>query len=252
MATYSELPELVRWHMRRNRIIGPVGVLGARALDALAQRLASETIVFGAEPAAATYHLGLAAPRYSGGAAARIEGRVVIVYHGRVSPEKEIPLLVDAIRQVRDRTGTRVVLRVVGDGSTLGAVFEAARAGEVEVDHVPWTDSPLEWVAGADIFVNPSRTEVFSMSTLEALGCGLPVVVRDVGYLPTFVEHDTNGLLFHADAELVGCIERLVCSADLRSRLGAAARQRAVDRTVWEQLASQFAEICTSPQASPP
>ncbi|MDH3704726.1 MAG: glycosyltransferase [Acidimicrobiia bacterium] len=93
-------------------------------------------------------------------------------------------------------------------------------------------------LAGADGFTLSSRHEGLPVALMEALAMGLPVVATRAGGIPQAVEHGREALLVDVDDTdgLAGAYRRLASSAELRRRLGAAARHRAdafdVERTV--------------------
>ncbi|MEM9177724.1 MAG: glycosyltransferase family 4 protein, partial [Myxococcota bacterium] len=81
-------------------------------------------------------------------------------------------------------------------------------------------------LAGA-VTVACSRYETFSLTVLEAMAAGCPVVASAVGGVPEFLVDGENGLLFPSEsvAALVAAIERLLDDRALAARLGAAARR---------------------------
>ncbi len=76
------------------------------------------------------------------------------------------------------------------------------------------------------------------MTTLEAMGCGLPLIARRVGQIQTYVQDGVNGLLFDSDDELADLIDSLAGDAQARARLGHNAQLSATDRTLWDQFAA--------------
>jgi glycosyltransferase involved in cell wall biosynthesis len=82
-----------------------------------------------------------------------------------------------------------------------------------------------------DVFVLSSRYEGLPVSLLEAMASGVPPVATAVGGVPEVVTDGRDGLLVPAGqpAALATAIGRLLDDVDLRSRLGAAARERARD-----------------------
>lgn len=85
-------------------------------------------------------------------------------------------------------------------------------------------------LAEMDLFVHPGDPEPFGLVNIEAMAMGRPVVAFAHGALPEIVDDGVTGLLVppghvHAMAQ---CILKLLADATLRSRMGEAARQRAV------------------------
>jgi phosphatidylinositol alpha-1,6-mannosyltransferase len=85
----------------------------------------------------------------------------------------------------------------------------------------------------ADVFVHPNRVEAtdfegFGIVFLEAAAAGLPAIGGRSGGVPEAIVDGATGLLVGGEdpQELRQCLERLVDSAELRKRLGSAARER--------------------------
>ena len=111
-------------------------------------------------------------------------------------------------------------------------------------DRLPGT---LGWVAHdellrlyerAAVVVCPSLREGFGVSCAEAMAHGRPVVASAVGGLRDLVVDGETGLLVPPGdvAALRAALERLLADAELRRRLGAAARARAAEHFSWDAL----------------
>jgi glycosyltransferase involved in cell wall biosynthesis len=94
----------------------------------------------------------------------------------------------------------------------------------------------------ADAFVLPSLKEPFGTVYGEAMAFGLPVVGWRAGNLPYLATHEREGLLVEPGDTpgLTGALQRLADDAVLRARLGASAKERAMQRPTWDDVAGMF------------
>jgi glycosyltransferase involved in cell wall biosynthesis len=145
-----------------------------------------------------------------------------ILFVGRLSPEKGISELVEATRGLN--------LVVAGDGPLRSLVPSAL--GFVPHEEVQ------RLLARAAVVVLPSHQEGLPMVLLEAMAHGRSVVATPVGGTPSLVEDGRTGLLVpKGDARaLREAIERLLADADLRKRLGEAARARVREVASWDRV----------------
>jgi glycosyltransferase involved in cell wall biosynthesis len=96
--------------------------------------------------------------------------------------------------------------------------------------------------AAADVFVLPSLKEPYGTVYGEAMSAGLPVVGWRAGNLPYLACHEREGLLVRP-GDIAGLTRALRVIAEdvrLRQRLGEAARQRALTRPTWNDVAALF------------
>jgi glycosyltransferase involved in cell wall biosynthesis len=99
--------------------------------------------------------------------------------------------------------------------------------------------------AEAEVAVVPSLYEGFSLPAVEAMACGVPVVATTGGALPEVVGRSgETGVLVPPDdpGALAAAIGRLLDDPDERARLGAAGRQRVLERFTWKVTAEGTAE----------
>jgi glycosyltransferase involved in cell wall biosynthesis len=147
----------------------------------------------------------------------------------RLSPEKDIGTLLQALALVR-RQHPSFSLALAGDGpcmpalrqlaTDLGLAETVAFLGEVR-------DIPA-LVACASLFVLPSVTEGISLTLLEAMARGLPVVATKVGGNPEVVVEGETGVLVPArdPAALAAALLRLAGDREAGQRMGLAGRRR--------------------------
>ncbi|MDQ6845969.1 MAG: glycosyltransferase [Candidatus Dormibacteraeota bacterium] len=186
-----------------------------------------------------------------------LDGHRVLLFAGRLEPLKGADTLLGAVARLgEDERFDDVVTLVIGEDSGDGA----AAGGERRRLEAVAGDSGLEarvsflgavehedladYYALADICVVPSRTETFGLVALEAQALGTPVVASAVGGLTEIVEDGVTGILV-ADRQpraFASAIASLLDDADLRLRMGEAARVRAATFT-WARAVERLAAI---------
>jgi glycosyltransferase involved in cell wall biosynthesis len=152
-----------------------------------------------------------------------------VLYVGRLSPEKNVNTLVEAVGDLN--------LVVAGDGPLRGRVPNALGAvPHAEVERL---------LERASVVVAPCEREGFGLAAAEAMAFGRPVVAAAGGALIELVTDEETGLLVPPrDATaLRGAVTRLLGDPELRERLGRAARARARERFGWDGVIERTLEV---------
>ena len=105
-------------------------------------------------------------------------GKVRLLYVGRISKEKNLDLLANAYRQLRDE-GLPIELLLVGHGPYSQALAEAL-PDAIFTGYLKGKDLATAY-ASADVFAFPSTTDTFGNVIIEAQASGIPVIVSDAG-----------------------------------------------------------------------
>lgn len=177
---------------------------------------------------------------------ARVPGRVLTTASADV-PLKGLVHLVEAVAKVR--TERPVELVVVGKSAELGPVAEALDRFAVR-DAVRFVsgisdDELVRLYAESEVAVVPSLYEGFSLPAVEAMACGVPLVATTGGAIPEVTGPDGSAarLVPPADAgALALALNELLADPAARARLGAAGRQRAIERFTWRACAEKTVE----------
>jgi glycosyltransferase involved in cell wall biosynthesis len=162
-------------------------------------------------------------------------------------PRKGILELLEAFARLPGDAGT---LHLAGDDTaeTRYAARVRSRLAETDLSGRVIVHGPLalEDVAAlyraADVFVLPASREPYGTVWGEAMAFGLPVVGWRAGNLPYLAEDRREGLLVEpGDIDALSqALTQLAFDGDLRTRLGAAAKRRALSRPTWEGSAALF------------
>jgi glycogen(starch) synthase len=164
--------------------------------------------------------------------------------------------LEDVIAALASPPLSACTLTLVGDGPLRSRLQALARslgvADRVEFAGRLHGDQLSACYRTADCFVLPSHAESCSMSLLEAMASGLPVVAARTGGIPEMVDDRVNGRLFAAGdvRGLAEAIARMLESAERMRSIGAANRARVVATHAWPSIASIYEQRCYAPELS--
>jgi glycosyltransferase involved in cell wall biosynthesis len=172
--------------------------------------------------------------RLSGG---RLD-RPVVLYVGRLSPEKNLGVL----RRVADAV-PHARIALVGDGPARAKLERSFRGLPVQFLGFLSGETLACAFASADVFVMPSTTETLGFVVLEAMSAGLPVVAARAGGIPDLVEDGVSGLLYDpAEPAAAGkAVAELLSHPGRRLDLAEQARAAAL-RSSWAEETRQLVD----------
>lgn len=199
---------------------------------------------------------GIFHPDEARGAAARKElgwpkERIVLLYVGRLNPDKNVRRLFDAFAILNAADPGRYHLAVVGDGMLRGSLHRL-REETGAVSWIPYCASPeglADIYRAADLFVHPGVKETFGLVTLESQACGTPVVGIRGSYMDAIIFSGLHN--WSADDNVPALAEaiRTVASGNLAaSGLRAAASVSATYdwKAVFGRLFAVYREVIAS------
>jgi hypothetical protein len=117
-------------------------------------------------------------------------GTLLLLYAGRLAPEKNLPLLIEMMRSLDHDRERDYRLILVGDGvqrEHLEQLASRQAPGRVHfLDHITDRERLAEVYASCDLFVHPNPREPFGIAPLEAMASGLPLVAANTGGITSF------------------------------------------------------------------
>lgn len=160
----------------------------------------------------------------------------LLLYVGRLAPEKRLDLLAEALPQL---PGTRLVF--VGDGPARPALERHLAGAPAHFAGYLRGDELATAYASADLFVFPSDTETFGQVIQEAMASGLPVVAARAGGATDLVRPGVTGALFAPGdaADLRQRVATLLDSPATGAAMGAQGRA-AAERRSWPRVMDQL------------
>lgn len=171
-----------------------------------------------------------------------ITAPLILLYVGRIAPEKDIGTLTMAMQHLPAELQSRIHWVIVGDGPLLPKMRQQAPANVTFTGYLHG-DELAHMYASADLFVFPSCTETFGNVVLEAMASGLPVLAANAGGVRDLVADHRSGILFEpgrADA-LIREIGLWANHPEQLKAMGIHGRKLAQQRS-WENIFDQLIE----------
>ena len=169
-----------------------------------------------------------------------------ILYVGTLEPRKNVELLVRAYSLLLQRMAACPLVIAGGKGWMFDQIFAAVKDHNLteRVFFPGYVDAAelAQWYAAATIFVYPSLYEGFGLPALEAMACGVPVVVSDVSSLPEVVGDAGIKVDAHDAEQLADALAELLRSNEQRQQMSAAGLRHAATFT-WVRAADQITRI---------
>lgn len=184
---------------------------------------------------------------------------LVVLYVGRMVRDMGLDTVLTAIPDVLSTISHARIVLVGGKGNLFSQVEQLVAADPRRihaVPDVPATDLP-RFYAAADIIVAPTQGEraCGSLTSIEAMASGKPVIAARVGGIPEIVQDGATGILIRPKdpTALTGAISGLAKDADRRREMGRRGRERAVSafdvRAQNARLLRLFDDLATRSEA---
>lgn len=145
----------------------------------------------------------------------------VLLYAGRISPEKNIPLLVDMMAELSRDTDRDYRLLVAGAGPLSDWLqTEGDKLGErriVQFGHLD-KETLSNYYASADVFVHPNPREPFGIAPLEAMASGVATVAPNAGGILSYANSDNAWLIEPNGSDFASAVREIMADETERER----------------------------------
>ncbi len=171
----------------------------------------------------------------------RKDGPVVIGWSGSITTIQHFRYAIPALRALKEKFGERITFRVVGDGSY--------SEPSLSLQGLPWRKATeLDDLRSMDIGIMPLPDDEWSrgkcgLKGLQYMALEIPTIMSPVGVNTDIIHDGVDGFLASSTGEWVEKLSRLIEDAELRARMGKAARQTVVERyslSAWENRYTGF------------
>lgn len=175
----------------------------------------------------------------------KLEDKTVILFVGNLQPFKGLNFLIKAISEIDNRN---IVLLVVGggygesDNKKLAAQLKLSDSIIFAGAQSPDQELPKYYNLGDFLVLPSTHSESFGLVVLEAFSSGLPAIVSSLPGPSQLINDGVDGLISKIGnvGDLKIKIEFLVKNAELRKKMGTAARQKIVKNYSWNKVGEQL------------
>jgi colanic acid/amylovoran biosynthesis glycosyltransferase len=233
----------------------PAAFAAADAVHCVSEATRDQAVSFGLDPSKARvirpavdpdfFHPGAAGDNASGelrvlgvGNLTWVKGHEYAFHAVRLLVERGVPVRYDLVGEVRPDLGDAAAER----DRILGAIDDLELRDRVRLHGRLPSSAVRDRIQEADILLQPSVTEGIPTTVLEAMACGLPVVVTDCGGVREAVTDAEAGLVVPPrDPEAIAAaLEALWRDPELRERMGRAGRARVESRFALRDQVESF------------
>lgn len=149
------------------------------------------------------------------------ENAVILLYAGRISPEKNIKLLPDFMEILAKDSETDYRLLVAGAGPQaewLQRETDKRMAGKiVQLGHLD-KETLADYYANADVFIHPNPKEPFGIAPLEAMASGVATVVPNSGGLLFYATEENTWLVEPTAENFANSVKEVIANPELRAK----------------------------------
>jgi glycosyltransferase involved in cell wall biosynthesis len=168
-----------------------------------------------------------------------VSNNFVVGYHGRLSKEKNIKLLVDSFNAFK-QSHPNAKLLVLGDGPE-----KKSLRGE-DIISPGFVSDPERYLRAMDAYLFLSKTETSALALMEAIASGVPVVATNVGLVSTYVKDGKGILLKPADLKrhlVVKALDMIYNSPKAMKVMSKGALKEMNKKRSWYRVAKDLKKI---------
>lgn len=175
-----------------------------------------------------------------------------ILSAGRLDGVKGIHYLIRAFCKIDIKLTKDYKLVIIGSGPIENEIKllikESGVADRIELIPFMGKQKLIEYLSRCSFFVLPSLFETFSVTLIEAMACGKPVIASDIPGPQDIISHGINGYLFQKSdiKELTHFMEILIGDEKLRKDMGKVARMKVEEEFSFVKVAKEYQKVFES------
>jgi glycosyltransferase involved in cell wall biosynthesis len=179
----------------------------------------------------------------------------VLLFLGRLHPKKGVDILIDAFAKLAwEHPSLQLVVAGPDEGvvrPAMEAVRKAQLGDRVAFPGPVFGEEKWRLLGRATCFCLPSRQEGFSMAVLEAMACGLPVVISDACHFQQVAAAGAGFVVPGEASHVAAALRRLLDNAALCRQMAANGQRLVTEQYTWSAVAGRLLEAYKNPSKKP-
>ena len=173
----------------------------------------------------------------------------ICITTGRAHPYKRFDFIIDVAAELQQELpDNKLVFLLIGNGPALEELRDKVAESGVQANvWLPgFRSDAKDFLGAADFAMHAALGEGFSLSIVEYMSAGLPVLVPDIPSVKQAIDHDLNGLVYGKDdvKQAAAHVKALYTDTNYRSRLGDNAKTKANTQYTLENCTREFKAAC--------
>jgi glycosyltransferase involved in cell wall biosynthesis len=145
---------------------------------------------------------------------------VILLYAGRLSPEKNVGLLLEMMERLRSNDGPDFRLLIAGDGPLRSKIAERGKRDLngriILLGHLD-KEQLADYYANADVFVHPNPREPFGIAPLEAMASGVPTLAPRSGGILSYATNENAWLVEPKGEAFAAAVREIISNPEARA-----------------------------------
>lgn len=173
-----------------------------------------------------------------------IKANIKLLYIGKIEERRNIPFLFDILNELKNRNvNAKLVMIGNGDEEYCKNCFDYAKKCGVfdSIYHIKKAEQKYLQYAykNADIFLLPTRYEIFGMVLLEAMYFGTPVITTKNGGSQMLIENGIDGYIIDVFNKSLWC-DKIIEASQNSARISQNAHKKITEKFTWDVLSDKF------------
>ena len=173
-----------------------------------------------------------------------IKADIKLLYIGKIEERRNIPFLFDILNELKNRNvNAKLVMIGNGDEEYCKNCFDYAKKCGVfdSIYHIKKAEQKYLQYAykNADIFLLPTRYEIFGMVLLEAMYFGTPAITTKNGGSQMLIENGIDGYIIDAFNKSLWC-DKIIEASQISAKISQNAHKKITEKFTWDVLSDKF------------